>query len=642
MLIRPYTISQTAILLLLGFFLIYLLHARRQAPAADRTHIDWMLQVVVWGAVMILLTLLAGVVETTAIDALAYCRDIFALLFWHALSRAIYALPPVEPFARRHEPRRTSIVFAVLIVLELGYLTFRLLRLAQTATLEPRPLLLALPLLAAGVWSVLLVLRKLWAAERAPGATFTAHLRRAALRPQRRIGAFYRWFLLAAGSLALLLVFFNAAHLVSGSLPLWLLVGSDLLVTGALMLALFGYLSASPVPASLEYRLVGAGLTLFLALISLLGWIATVTFLRQQAPQLNPATVFGGQMQAQFFVTPAAYRGLAQQLSDLLAPLLWFAVLGSLLFVGAYIVYYGRVVEPPLRQIVAGFRAVEQGDLAVRIPPLPWQDEFSQIVVSFNQMAASLEQSVQQLRAYQQHLQALVEHRTAALTQEMDRRKGLEVRQAIQDERTRIAQETHDGLLQSLMGVRIRLNRSKRLSQMPAARLQAELDEMASEITYSVQDLRNLINELNDQILPDGLTAALQQLIQRQQRTYPIDIQADLHCAPDLIPVDQELHILRIVQEALANAARHSGAAHVWLAVGCVEQNGATLLHVQIRDDGRGFDPATQTGAGWGLKNMQRRATQLHGELRIDSRPGRGAVIDLTIPLRDHLKSHQL
>jgi signal transduction histidine kinase len=310
--------------------------------------------------------------------------------------------------------------------------------------------------------------------------------------------------------------------------------------------------------------------------------------------------------------------------------------------VGAYIVYYGRVVEPPLRQIVAGFRAVEQGDLAVRIPPLPWQDEFSQIVVSFNQMAASLEQSVQQLRAYQQHLQALVEHRTAALTQEMDRRKGLEVRQAIQDERTRIAQETHDGLLQSLMGVRIRLNRSKRLSQMPAARLQAELDEMASEITYSVQDLRNLINELNDQILPDGLTAALQQLIQRQQRTYPIDIQADLHCAPDLIPVDQELHILRIVQEALANAARHSGAAHVWLAVGCVEQNGATLLHVQIRDDGRGFDPATQTGAGWGLKNMQRRATQLHGELRIDSRPGRGAVIDLTIPLRDHLKSHQL
>ena len=224
MLIRPYTISQTAILLLLGFFLIYLLHARRQAPTADRTHIDWMLQVVGWGAVTILLTMLAGVVESAAVDTLAYFRDVFALLFWHALSRAIYALPPVEPFVRRDELRRTSVVFAALIVLELGYLTFRLIRLTQTATLEPRPLALALPLLAAGLWCVLLVMRKLWAAERAPGATFTAHLRRAALAPQSRIGAFYRWFLLAAGSLALLLVFFNATHLVSGSLPLLSLI----------------------------------------------------------------------------------------------------------------------------------------------------------------------------------------------------------------------------------------------------------------------------------------------------------------------------------------------------------------------------------------------------------------------------------
>jgi signal transduction histidine kinase len=112
-------------------------------------------------------------------------------------------------------------------------------------------------------------------------------------------------------------------------------------------------------------------------------------------------------------------------------------------------------------------------------------------------------------------------------------------------------------------------------------------------------------------------------------------IQAELHCATDFIPVDQELHILRIVQEALANAARHSDAAHVWIAVGCVEQNGATMLHVQIRDDGRGFDPVGQTSAGWGLKNLQRRADQLHGALRIDSQPGRGAVIDLTIPLCD-------
>lgn len=637
MLIRPYTISQTAILLLLGFFLIYLLHARRQNPTAGRAHIDWMLQVVGWGAVTVLLTLLAGVVETVAVDALIYCRDIFSLLFWHALCRAIYALPPLELFARRDEPRRTSVAFAALIVLEIGILTFRLLRLAQTGVLEPRPLalVLALPLLAAGLWCVLLVARKLWAAEYAPGAPFAANLRRAALAPQSRIGAFYRWFLLAALGLALLLVFFNVASLIRGVAPLWLLVGSDLLVTSAIMLALFGYLSSSPTLASLEYRLIGAGLTLFLALVSLLGWIATVTFLAQQARQIDPAAVFGTQMQAQFFVTPAAYQGLAQQLSNLLAPLLGFAVLGSLLFMGAYTFYYHRVVEPPLRQIVAGFHAVEQGDLAVRIPPLPWQDEFSQIVVSFNQMASSLEHNDQELRAYQQHLQALVDQRTAELTQEMNLRKELEVRQAIQDERTRIAQETHDGLLQSLMGVRIRLNRSKRLSQLPAARLQAELDEIAGEITHSTQDLRHLVNELNDQILPDGLIPALQQLIQRQQRAYSIDIQADLTCAPALLTVNQELHVLRIVQEALANAARHSGAVHVWIMARCAEVEGGTVLQVQIRDDGCGFDPSQQSGAGWGLKNMQRRAGQANGALHIHSKPGAGAEIELLVPVRE-------
>ena len=113
--------------------------------------------------------------------------------------------------------------------LDIGRQKIRLIRLAQTATLEPRPLALALPLLAAGLWSVLLVMRKLWAAEHSPGAPFTTQLRRAALAPQSRIGAFYRWLLLAAGGLVMLLVFFNAARLMSGSLPLWLLVGSDLL-----------------------------------------------------------------------------------------------------------------------------------------------------------------------------------------------------------------------------------------------------------------------------------------------------------------------------------------------------------------------------------------------------------------------------
>ncbi len=641
MLIRPYTISQIAILLLLGFFLAYLLNARRCAPAADRAHIEWMLQVVGWGAILTLITTIIGVVENPSIDVIVYFREVFVMLFWHALNQALYALPPVEPFAQRREPRYVGVVFVTLIVLELGFLAFRLLQFSQTATLERHDLLLVTPLFLAGLWSALLVMRKLWAAERAPGAAFTATLRRALIKPQSRIGRFYRALSLAVSGLALLIVFFNVVRFTDESRPVWFMISSDLLVTGAIMLALFGYLSASPVLASLKFQLVGAGLTLFFALIAAVGWIVAVTFLGQQAPQVSPANVFGTQVEAQFFVTPAAYSELAQQLSDLLAPLLWFTVVSSFLFVLAYIFYFDRVLHPPLRQIIESFHKVEQGELAVRIPPPPWQDEFSQIVASFNQMAASLEHTDQELRAHQEHLQALVDQRTAELMQEMNLRKELEVRQAIQDERTRIAQETHDGLLQSLMGVGIRLNRSERLSHLPAERRHKELDEITNEITHATQDLRHLINELNDQILSAGLLPALQQIIQRQQRAYAIEIQADLNYPPALLAVNQELHILRIVQEALANAARHSGAAHICVTVACTEAEGGSVLKVQIRDDGEGFDPSQLRDGGWGLKNMQRRASQVNGRLHIDSRPGVGTVIELTVPLHRHTASQE-
>lgn len=634
MLIRPYTISQMVILLMTIFLLLYLRDAMHRTAAANRPHIRWMLEMAGWGAGIILITLLAGVAEFTAIDLLTYFRSVLILLFWRAMAQAIYALPPAAPFARRDEARWSNRAFGALLVLELGFLAVHWVRFAQTGAMAPRPVLMGLPVLIAGLWSVLLVARKLWAAEQAPGLTRGEQWRRAALAPQSALGPFYRWFLLAMGGLLLLNPLFNPAIYAVAPPPLWMMIAGDLLVTGALMLALFGYLSSSPALASLAYRLVGAGLTIYFVLISILGWIVTVTFLRQQAPAVSPAAMFGAQMQAQFFVTPAAYHPLAEQLSNLLTPLLWFAVAGSLLFGWAYSFYYRGVVQPPLRQIIDGFRQVEQERLDVRIPPLPWQDEFSQIVVSFNQMAASLEHSHRQVRAYQQHLQELVDQRTAKLQQEMELRKGLEVRQAIQDERTRIAQETHDGLLQSLMGVRIRLMRGRRLSQLPAGRLQTELEEMAGEITHSVQDLRKLINELNDQILPNGLLPALQQAIQRHERAYAVTVHQELECAAPRLAVNDELQILRIVQEALANAARHSGAATASVAVRCpAEAGGRAALHVCIGDSGRGFDPARLSSAGWGLKNMQQRAAQINATLAITSAPGAGTTVRLVVPL---------
>lgn len=633
MLIRPYTLSQMSMLLLAGFLLVYLQIAVRRTPSVKGSHTRWMMQAIAWVWLVLLISLIIGISEDPRMDFLAYARIGVGMFAWHAVARAIYALPPFEPFDRRQEARFTSWAIGGFLSLEAGYFCIRLWRFSQTGLTQPLIWPMALPTAAVGLWVMLLIMRKLWVAEGVTGLSLGRRLHRVVLAPQSDVGRFYRGFLLAVFGMLLIVLLFNFMAVVIVILPLWGLIAADLLVTTAILVALFAYLVSPLAPTGLQIRVMGAGLTIFLWLISVLGWIVTLTFLRYQVPGIDPIQIFGTQMQTHF-VTSAPYRPQAALLSDLLAPLLWFALGGSLVYVLLFTTYYRRTLQSSLDQIINSFRQVQQGNLAYRLPPSTWQDEFSQIGVSFNQMTDSLDDANQELTAYQHGLEDLIQRRTAQLSQEMELRKGLELRQGIQDERERIAQETHDGMLQTLMGVRIRLTRGKRLSQLEAQAIQAEMTEMADEITQSIQDLRNLINELNEQILPDGLTIGLERLIQRYERTYPISIHTDLAYAPGWLALNQELNVLRIVQEALSNASRHSGATQVWLVLGCDEQAGQErTLTVTIQDNGQGFDVAERLGSGSGLRNMRRRAEQLGADLAIQSQPGAETIIRLAVPI---------
>lgn len=633
MFIRPYTISQTTLILLALFLWVYLRVASQRVSPEKREHIRWMRQAIVWDLLVILINTLLGVFEDPRLNLLAYFRDPFGLLALHALSQALYATPPQEPFVRRQEPRMVTWIFVGLISLEIVYLIYRLWTFSYTGLIEPKIVPMRLPILLTSCWLVLLVSRKLWIAEEAPGLTVKQRWHRMFFAPHQDVSRFYRggllFFLLTVMGIGFFIVGVSSPALP----PTWLLVTADIMVVISFLTMLFAYLASSQASTGLEIRLIGAGLTIFLALISVLGWIITLTFLNQQAVAVNPVFVFGTQMQAQFFVTPEPYRHLSAMLSELLTPLLGFAVGGSLVFIWLYTAYYRNTLKNSLGQIITGFQSVQQGNLAYRIPPITWQDEFSQIGTSFNQMTAALQDAYEALYTYQDHLETLVEQRTAQLEQEMELRKRLELRQGIQEERTRIAQETHDGLLQTLMGVRIRLNRGKQLSQRSAESIQAEMAEMASEITQSIQDLRNLINELNEQILPHGLMPAIEHFAQYHQRLHAITIHTDLTYIPGILPLNSELHLLRIVQEALTNASRHGGATEIWIRLGCCQQGERHSLHLRIEDNGHGFDPANISSPGWGLKNMRRRSEQLGAHFEIHSIPGERTVLSLSIPL---------
>jgi two-component system, NarL family, sensor histidine kinase DegS len=93
---------------------------------------------------------------------------------------------------------------------------------------------------------------------------------------------------------------------------------------------------------------------------------------------------------------------------------------------------------------------------------------------------------------------------------------------------------------------------------------------------------------------------------------------------------EQQLVLFRVLQEALANAARHAQARRVEIRLRFAE----TVVGLQVRDDGHGFDPAQVAAGHYGLRNMRERTARVGGMVRIDSGPGRGACIDVEVPRR--------
>jgi signal transduction histidine kinase len=134
--------------------------------------------------------------------------------------------------------------------------------------------------------------------------------------------------------------------------------------------------------------------------------------------------------------------------------------------------------------------------------------------------------------------------------------------------------------------------------------------------------------------LADALTVVARQL------TAGTDVRADVSVggAARPLPEPVEKNLLRVGQEALTNAVRHSGAARVRVRL----DYDADRVRLGVSDDGRGFDPRADgdggnggDGGGFGLKGMRERVAQLGGRLTIDTRPGAGTEVAATVPLSD-------
>lgn len=206
--------------------------------------------------------------------------------------------------------------------------------------------------------------------------------------------------------------------------------------------------------------------------------------------------------------------------------------------------------------------------------------------------------------------------------------------QAQEEERTHVSRELHDGINQLLVSTKFRLHslEEKRFG------LKAEAREIASRccelIGQALEESRRLSHALRPRDLDDlGLSPACRNLCTEFQSRTGITVQHEVSSLPTRLGLATELHLFRIVQEALNNIAKHAQATRVALSI---IPRGKSI-ELKIEDNGCGFDPhqrrADPTNAhGLGLPNMAERARILGGEFTLQSTPGRGTCILVRVP----------
>ncbi len=224
-------------------------------------------------------------------------------------------------------------------------------------------------------------------------------------------------------------------------------------------------------------------------------------------------------------------------------------------------------------------------------------------------------------------LDALAAHLASAL--EGLRAAALEREAAVGEERALLARELHDSIAQSLafLKIQVQLLRTA-IDRGQPGKVQQTLDELDEGLRESISDVRELLVHFRTRTNSEHIEAALQETLQKfqHQTGIPTRLQVDGEGLP--LPPDVQVQVLHVVQEALSNVRKHAQASHVSLDV--TKGNGWTFV---VRDNGRGFDTQVRHGETHvGTKIMRERAERIGASVVVDSHPGQGTSMTLSLP----------
>jgi two-component system, NarL family, sensor histidine kinase UhpB len=203
-------------------------------------------------------------------------------------------------------------------------------------------------------------------------------------------------------------------------------------------------------------------------------------------------------------------------------------------------------------------------------------------------------------------------------------RAGSAALRAQEQERARVARDLHDEVNQSLTGLLLRL---EAVREEAPPELKPELDATKAVANQAMLELLSLARQLRPTALDDlGLVAAIAGQV---EQIAAAGVAAELEAEGDFAALDDDVQLVvyRVAQEALSNAARHSDAARIDVNL---RRDGRGVV-LTVADDGDGF-AFDRSERGLGIAGMRERALLVGGELTIESRPGQGTTVRLTVP----------
>ena len=214
-------------------------------------------------------------------------------------------------------------------------------------------------------------------------------------------------------------------------------------------------------------------------------------------------------------------------------------------------------------------------------------------------------------------------------TEDTLRRSEHQLKEAL-DERQRMAEDLHDGAIQSIFAVTLGLERCRRQVAVDPEGTAGRLETVIKDLTSVIRDLRGYLVGLeapikNGQELETVLASVARSLDNPSQPRFRLGVNP---AAADQVTAEQAHHLVAIVREAMSNSVRHSGAKTGKVSLTLHDGH----VRLVVEDDGIGIQRSTVSHRGHGLKNMEARALKLGGNLEIVSEPGHGTRIVCDLP----------